>query len=478
MGFNTSIDGTLNTTSIQQHPELTSNNTTLVTPDDTISKREYVANTFNNLTAVNVDRFNQVANLLHGIAEGSPISVTYYKDMKPETNIKGKMIGPEDTVHPAHRSYLKIHNFEIRLTAALQYEYNNDSGISRLSGEGVTYPGFVPERGDRFVMEVDNGKLGLLEINEVPTRTSYRSATYYHIVFFLTDVITDAIIKEVEDTVSAEAWFDKKRFLNESGALLYHDEYVELKYLCAHRYKMLNYYVSKFFDKGVFRSFMRPDEVYDPYVTDFMSLISEYADMGGCPVQFYPDAPFMDVNIWRAIINETIPLEAVPSSTSITTYKFGSKSTRMNALINKKYLSFVASASLVASGILTDSSSSSETEETEGDLIASDTTSDAILGDLLLHLHPHYCECPLVNFDSLNTGDNNGFGTLFSGTADHIALVRSYLTSRTIDLTKLHACIAACYALSPMEQFYKMPFYIYLAAKAVQYIRKEVGIYE
>ena len=61
---------------------------------------------------------------------------------------------------------------------------------------------------------------------------------------------------------------------------------------------------------------------------------------------------------------------------------------------------------------------------------------------------------------------------------EHEELVKTFLTERAINLKALHKCIEEVYNLPPMEQFYKMPLYMFLAMKAVEYIRKEQGIYE
>ena len=103
-----------------------------------------------------------------------------------------------------------------------------------------------------------------------------------------------------------------------------------------------------------------------------------------------------------------------------------------------------------------------------------------MIGDLLIHLHPHYHECLFFNTSAFSDGAGSagGFSFIFSGSAEHEELVKTFLTERAINLKALHKCIEEVYNLPPMEQFYKMPLYMFLAMKAVEYIRKEQGIYE
>lgn len=463
----------------KEHPNLTKIPEVLPQPDDMYAKRTYVKSTFNNQQAINVDRRASIVQYMKGFAEGSPLVVTYYKDQNPETDIGGKNKISEFDMNDVHYSYLRIHGFEVRLTSALSYEHDRENGQeSRLTGEAICYPGFRPEQGDRFTMEVDTGVIGLMTIDEIPERTAIRSSTYFRIHFWMTNIMTDEMQEALDKRVRDEAWFDKKRFLNEPGALLLHDEAVELRFLHKSYYQMTSYYMSKFYERKIYRSIMRPDGIYDPYMVDFIHQIVDYRNMGGLPIQFMEDAPYMDVNIWRAFIKETIPLQAVPTEITVKTLTVGSTYTRLNALLNKQYTEFIDSPSLYD---ICSSDDGDDNEGDGGDILDTETNpSNDMIGDLLIHLHPHYHECLFFNTSAFSDGAGSagGFSFIFSGSTEHEELVKTFLTERAINLKALHKCIEEVYNLPPMEQFYKMPLYMFLAMKAVEYIRKEQGIYE
>ena len=103
----------------KEHPNLTKVPEVLPEPDDIYSKREYAKNTFNNQQAINIDRRAQIVNYMKGFAEGSPITVTYYKDQNPETDIGGKLKISEFDMNDVHYSYLRIHGFEIASPVSL-----------------------------------------------------------------------------------------------------------------------------------------------------------------------------------------------------------------------------------------------------------------------------------------------------------------------------------------------------------------------
>ena len=459
-------------------------------PDERLAQKKYVNDTFHNRVSVNVNRFPQVVSDLKGFAEGSPIKVTYYKDHYSETDVKGRN-ATEESLHTAHKSVLKIIDFEMRLSGALQYTHDVDENISKIEGEAFTYPGFEPEQGDKLVYEIDFGKYGLFKIIAPPVRTSIRASTYYKIQFHFIDYVTEELAAKLDEGVMDVAYFDKKRFLSEPGALLIHDEVVEMMFLEKQRAKMIHYYQQKFLDEKIMYSFMRPDGIYDPYVTDFMMKIVEFSDLGTMATQLYQDAPYLEDSIWRAFLDPNVPLESVPTGMVKVLYTLGSKSVLVNSLINKKYVKFVDSKSL--KDYLDELASSGSEGGTEGEIPADPSIPDqcncpccdeidGYIGDLLLHIHPHYTECPLVGDEDEDGSSGGGTGDCLEyilGDGDQLHLIANFLLYRKIvDLKRLHALIEAVWKMPKLKQYYLLPILIFLSQTVISYIRHESALFE
>ena len=457
--------------------------------DQNLSHKDFVDDTYHNVTAVNTDRRADIVKDLLGYAEGSPIEVTYYAKTDPESDVKGTHNNIDLKKGDVHKNRLKIHRFEMRLLSSLNYEHNAEDNFNMVSGEAVVYPGFNPNKGDQFVMEIGRGKWCMMGVNEVPTRMSIKSGTCYKIQFSANrwmDAATDA---ELEKHVISEAWFDKQRYLNEPGALLYHNEYVAMKFLDLHSAKLAQFYCNKFIDRKIMHSYIRPDDgVYDPYVTDFMFQVMDYNETGIIADQLIRDAPAMEVNFWRALLNQTIPLEAVPTSSVVVKRVLGSKTVTANSLINKKYLTWEEGSKSLAEFFEEEDAASEEGDSadnnvTVGDL--ADADKDRIVGDLLLHIHPHYRECLLTCCgnctacgDSVTDDSNTALAYVLDGSDDYKNLIRDFLKYRKVNLTALMNCIKNVYKLPALQQFYKMPVYIFLARTAIRYIHNNAGIYE
>ena len=462
-------------------------------PDQRLAQRKYVENTFHNRTSVNVKRFGQVVSDLKGFAEGSPVKVIYYKEHYSETDLHGRH-ATEESLHNVHKSVLKIIDFEIRMTGPLQYNHDTDENISKMDGEAYTYPGFEPEHGDKLVLEIDHGKFGLFEVTKAPVRTSIRASTYFKINFSFNGYMTEELAASLDAGVMDVAYFDKKRFLSEPGALLIHDEVIDMKFFEDQRAKMIHYHQQHFLDEKIMYSFMRPDGIYDPYVTDFMMKVVEFSDLGTLATQLYQDAPYLNDSIWRAFLDPNLPLESVPTGMSKVLYRVGSKSVLVNSLLNKYYMKFVKSKSLKDYiDELNPDGDEEGGEDGSGEIPADPSVpspcdcdcdkcaaADAFLGDLLLHIHPHYTECPLIGDDDSGDGGgtNDSLGYILGDGAQLKLMVNFLLYRKIVDVAALKKLIGDVWKMPKINQFYLMPILLYLCQVAISYIHHEAKIFE
>lgn len=460
-------------------------------PDESLSRQSFIFDTFHNMTSVNTDRRASTVEDLRGFAEGTPTIVTYYKLSYAESDTQGVPNAHDVMQHRAHKSTLKIHGFEIRILGSIQFEHDTADNVVTAKGEAVTYPGFQPSKGDKFILELENGKYGEMEVYEVPYRMAIKSSSYYKIQFQLGYWIDDKRIQQLDDAVITEAWFDKQRFLNEPGALLYRAEYMDMKFFELQSAQMVTYYNSKFLDKQVMFSYMRPDSIYDAYLTDFMLKITEFNEAGQVAAQLFRDAPCIEVSIWRALLSDTVPLAAVPTSAVVLTRSLGSKTVMANSLINRKYVAWEeGSISLLDFFEQEDASSDDEEDTTASEINPTDLSggddASGMIGDLLLHIHPHFRECVLTCCgdcldccgDTVSDDSNSSAAYILDGDDDYRTLIRTFLRYRKINLDALRKCIKGVYKLPSMDKFYKMPVLIFLARTAIRYIHHSVGIFE
>jgi hypothetical protein len=143
------------------------------------------------------------------------------------------------------------------------------------------------------------------------------------------------------------------------------------------------------------------------------------------------------------------------------------------------------------------SSSDGEESGTEGEIPADSSVpvicecgceqceeADAFLGDLLLHIHPHYTECPLINgdddlsIDGVSGGTSDSLGYIL-GDGEQMRLVINFLLYRKIvTLDALKKLINDIWKMSKMQQFYLMPILIHLCRVVISYIQHSADIFD
>lgn len=480
---------------------VTSDKEVEVSPDQIIASRDYVVNTYANREAINTGRRTDAVAMLRGFAEGSAIKVTYYHRLDTVANTQGLPKAIDDELSRNHAGYYKILEFELKLTGSLSFEHDVDNKIVRTTGSGITYPGFEPCVGDRFIMEVDTGKFAMMEISEVPVRLSLRSMSYYQIQFILTDWISNEFMGPIEEAVRKTGYFDKQRFLNEPGALLEAEEVRLMQDMRNSRAQLLAFYIEKFYDRGLYNTFMRKDEVYDPYVTDFITRISDYQELGGFPEQLAPDAPGMAVNPFRKILSpKTIPTVAMPTNFELVRHQVGSMSTRLNALMNRYYLILTGGGAVSSSGPFGSGYDSANTD-TDGSNQEGcewppcfrpgfDPESCKLPHPFECcprrhhYIHWHHRPWPCVVFwhecppdgdgeDDPSTEYGNGLLTSLVGMD---VLLNTYLEDETINVTALKQMLIDVYSADDQTQFYSMPLLIFFCQKVIDGLHGELGV--
>jgi len=300
-----------------------------------------VQDTYQFRNELSVDRMSDVIGMLKSAARGSRINVTYLKQAQERTETETTdQFGPDMMImDKVHTCTLMIHNFELILTASMDFNYESETTLSEFTGEALVYPGFMPSIGDMFLYEMPDGRVGLFEINQVPKRLSIRSNTYHSIQFELNNFMNQTEMTQLMGTIVNEAYFDLERFLTEDGAVLKSEEYQLIKEIEQWTKTLAIYYIDTFFDKKDYMSLIRPDRIYDPYIVEFFKFILSREDSPLRPVQLIGDVSYWKRSFWWRIlspgqVNSAILVDNFIITTKLIRYM----TTQINALSNRDYL--------------------------------------------------------------------------------------------------------------------------------------------
>ena len=366
-------------------------------------------------------------NSLERFIAGSDITVTYYHQQIATTNDLSNDGDNVESLDPVHSNILRIENFQFKLQEAMDFQYNEEDNVSSYRGIGLCYSGFTPMVGDWFLYEIEKGVLGKFVIDGTPTRLSIDSHTCHTMPFMLVGFPDENEIKEYERRVRKVAWFDLQTFLLGNATLLTSEVY---EFVINAEYQiqiLLEYYHRKFYDRYEYKSYLRPDVVYDPYVVDFMNSIVSYDNLYNVPQQLVTNMKYGNYSLWAKLKNpDIVPWHLLKVLHVRKRRTYTNNSVGINCLLNRDYVELVDSHGL-----------------------------DTVDGVPQL-------------FDNFTY-------TTYNGSGNFDKLVYGYLNSKSIHTPILTLEVENVMNLSEMDQFYHIPILIFLLKESVSIIREGSG---
>lgn len=387
------------------------------TPDKVLSERPYVKDTVTNQTAINTSKYPDVLRQMAAYIAGPKITVTFYHQNDNLVNERSNVSDLAGGIDPVHLAYTKIKNFQLNLKTYFDFSYLNEQTQSRFTGEAIVLPGFNPNIGDMFLYEIDRQRIGLFKINQAPTRLSIRNGTCHSIAFELLRLVSEADILELDQGVRSTAWYNEQRFLNEPGALLQSDEVLILADVDKLYYVIYQYYQDTFFDSQIYHAYMRPDQVYDPYIIDFILKTVELMDTPDAYPQQLIQKP---LNWHKTVWNKLLMPDAVPWSLYKSVYV---------TLLYPVSFRTVATSALANRPYLVCAETTQQSDDTE--------------------------DCFLPNLGEMEAGELNSFQRL----------LYNYFEFGNINPKLLFDLAEGYLSLTPNEQFYRIPVYMWLLSK-------------
>lgn len=216
---------------------------------------------------VTVDTEYVPATALLTAITGTPLTCDYYSQVLGENSEVGGLRAEQDAVHKAYRL---IKGMVLRVTTPLSYTQNDDN---RFSGSGAAnmFPMIIPNVGDMFLMDLGNGKEGIVQITRATRKAITRDSTYeveYSVVAFS----TPAAIADLNQKVIQSYYFDYDFLIHGQNPLVLPEDHEALRRLRHQEYPyLLNLYLRRFLNKKTSTLALPGQDViiYDPYLVKF-----------------------------------------------------------------------------------------------------------------------------------------------------------------------------------------------------------------
>ena len=264
-----------------------------------------IRDTFINNTAFNHDSFDSNKSLVAGYIQGQIIKVTYFSQNTPPTDIQSQQVDlvtgmSENT----QLSLTQIRDFELRLQNELSYDFDADENISSVESSAATWPGFEPKVGDAFFYELRNGNIGVFVIGSV--QRAVLGQETYHIISFTLQQLLDKVLRDKYISGTTDVYyFDKKKFLVGSTSYLTSNDYAIKNRLLDLRPAIINRFVEEYYDPTL-GSFIRPDNVYDPYLVEYWKRKVNIYENETRPVQLLINVSNYNRTIWSLMTGNPI----------------------------------------------------------------------------------------------------------------------------------------------------------------------------
>lgn len=280
-----------------------------------------------------------------GYLDGSPWLSTYYARYLGKDDT---VINFNDIVDPTLNQFLKINNFELRLTSELTYTTNPETGTTTVSGEANVYPVIVPMVGDIFVAYISQTEIGIFQVSAFTRKSLYQQSSWtiaFQIIAYSNSFNNNPYYDQY---VVNELFFDSTKLGIGNNPLFTKSEVLQLSEKEDITKNLINFYFLNFYDNTT-KTFLVPSDsasysnTYDPSVITFWNSIIDremYYESGfSSPTEYAVTSSLITqpfVTIFDALLNHskyTLNI-AVKSMQSLSTGYFDVAYSRHTVLVS------------------------------------------------------------------------------------------------------------------------------------------------
>lgn len=277
----------------------------LTAQDKNVDALKHIEDTYTTRSALNPQSYPEEFKMLLAYPRGTPVRVTYFFQSHSDIDIKSAPSDLSGLENSVHKDLTEVRNFEIRMLNEIEYDFRDDDNSFNITASALVYPGKTPHMGDVFFFDVGDNKIIVFNVNNV-TPTTYRQGTYFQIdansTFFLTDELADSYRSNVKEV----RYFDKRKYLDGHQSLLSTQSYKDLHTLQLFRQELIEVYMNKFY-KEDWESVVRPDNVYDAYLVEFLKNKISLSDYKRRPSQLDTGLLDYDKCIWYKLSSSIVP---------------------------------------------------------------------------------------------------------------------------------------------------------------------------
>jgi hypothetical protein len=222
-------------------------------------------------------RYIPTTDLLTHI-EGSSWTVDYYSQILDQDNgISGQAVNK-----PAQlQQYRRIRRMELKVTQSLTASQDAASKKMSYKGSANVYPVLIPNQGDMFIAQVDDGRMGIFTITSSERKSFYKDSVFA-IEYEMVDYAEPERLLDLETKSVQTLEFVRDYLQAGQNPLVEKDEWQQISKLHSRYESMLSTYTKQFMSKE-FMTIIAPGQPYPTYDAWLVRALTEMFESTDTP---------------------------------------------------------------------------------------------------------------------------------------------------------------------------------------------------
>lgn len=182
---------------------------------------------------------------------------------------------------PIYQQYKRIRGMDLKVTAPLTFSQDAQLRQMEVRGSGITYPFVVPNKGDMFVADVGDGRVGVFTITEALRSTILRDSVYT-VEYIMVAELDRARLDDLERKTIETYHYSQDSLIRGCGPFVTEQEKTRKQRYSELRQELVSRYFTDFLSQE-HSTLLVPDQLrktYDHFVVKVIhALIGSQEDM-------------------------------------------------------------------------------------------------------------------------------------------------------------------------------------------------------
>jgi len=182
---------------------------------------------------------------------------------------------------PIYQQYKRIKGMDLKVTSPLTFTQDPQLRHMEVRGSGITYPFLVPNKGDMFVADVGDGRVGVFTVTEAVRSTILRDSVYT-VEYIMVAELDQARLKDLERKTIETYHYSQDSLIRGCGPFVTEQEKTRSSRYLELRQELISRYLTDFLSQE-HSTLLVPDQLrktYDHFVTKaVLALVGTQDDM-------------------------------------------------------------------------------------------------------------------------------------------------------------------------------------------------------